>query len=106
MTDRVLVTGGAGFIGSHLLKQLVAKGAHVTVVDKLATAQLSYLPHVMGQIECSVSPEIRHSVSIRPGDAERWVVDISVLASLGCRAEMSLTGGLQAPQDWFERELH
>lgn len=32
---KVLVTGGMGFIGSHLAEQLVALGAHVTVVDSL-----------------------------------------------------------------------
>ena len=30
---RVLITGGAGFIGSHLATELVKRGAHVIVVD-------------------------------------------------------------------------
>ncbi len=36
----VLVTGGAGFIGSHLVEALVARGEHVTVLDNLATGHL------------------------------------------------------------------
>jgi UDP-glucose 4-epimerase len=41
-----LVTGGAGFIGSHVTEQLLSEGHRVTVVDNLATGYLSNLfPH-------------------------------------------------------------
>jgi nucleoside-diphosphate-sugar epimerase len=36
---RVLVTGGAGFIGSHMVDALVARGDEVTVVDSLVTGR-------------------------------------------------------------------
>jgi UDP-glucose 4-epimerase len=36
---RVLVTGGAGFIGSHMVDALLARGAHVVVVDNLLTGR-------------------------------------------------------------------
>lgn len=42
---RVLVTGGAGFIGSHLVDVLAAQGAHVTVIDNLSTGRRSNLAH-------------------------------------------------------------
>ena len=35
--QKVIVTGGAGFIGSNLCRELVAKGYHVTAVDNLLT---------------------------------------------------------------------
>lgn len=44
MPRRVLVTGGAGFIGSHLTERLLARGDAVTVVDDLSTGRRSNLP--------------------------------------------------------------
>jgi len=41
---RVLVTGGAGFVGSNLVKQLLSEGAIVTVLDDLFTGRLENLP--------------------------------------------------------------
>ena len=46
----VLVTGGAGFIGSHLVKKLVELEAHVTVLDNLQTGFLKNLESVFHKI--------------------------------------------------------
>ena len=40
---RVVVTGGAGFIGSFVTKQLVEKGCHVTVLDNLSSGKPEYI---------------------------------------------------------------
>lgn len=42
--DKVLVTGGAGFIGSHLAEALVRAGFDVTVVDDLSSGVRAYVP--------------------------------------------------------------
>lgn len=42
--QRVLVTGGAGFIGSHLVEALLRAGFQVTVVDDLSAGRKSYVP--------------------------------------------------------------
>jgi nucleoside-diphosphate-sugar epimerase len=47
----VLVTGGAGFIGSHLVDALIDKGAHVKVVDSLIRGDLSNIAHCCDKIE-------------------------------------------------------
>lgn len=41
---RVLITGGAGFIGSHLTDRLLARGDRITVVDDLSTGRAANLP--------------------------------------------------------------
>ena len=42
---RALVTGGAGFIGSHLIDRLVARGDDVIVLDNLSSGKESFLSH-------------------------------------------------------------
>jgi UDP-glucose 4-epimerase len=44
---RHLITGGAGFIGSHLADLLLARGDHVTILDDLSTGRLENLEHLM-----------------------------------------------------------
>ena len=43
MPDPVLVTGGAGFIGSHLVERLLEEGRHVYVLDDLSTGRMENL---------------------------------------------------------------
>lgn len=57
---RAIVTGGAGFIGSHLVEALVVDGWRVTVLDDLSTGRLENLEAVKDQItfiECSITEE-------------------------------------------------
>jgi UDP-glucose 4-epimerase len=46
-----LVTGGAGFIGSHLMDTLVQPGNTVRIVDNFSTGSLTNLECVRGQVE-------------------------------------------------------
>ncbi|MCC6905448.1 MAG: GDP-mannose 4,6-dehydratase [Anaerolineae bacterium] len=43
---RALITGGAGFVGSHLSEALLAQGHHVTVIDDLSTGQFENIAHL------------------------------------------------------------
>lgn len=45
--NKVLVTGGAGFIGSHLVELLILNGYEVTVLDNLSTGRIDNLRHIM-----------------------------------------------------------
>ena len=56
---RYLVTGGAGFIGSHLTERLLAAGHAVTILDDLSTGRSANLAAVRGHPDCRV---VRDSV--------------------------------------------
>ena len=43
---RILLTGGAGFIGSHLADRLIADGHELIVLDNLITGSLSNIQHL------------------------------------------------------------
>lgn len=59
---RCLVTGGAGFIGSHVVEALVAQGEQVRVVDNLSSGRLDNLAGIIDQIEFL-------EADVRDGDA-------------------------------------
>jgi UDP-glucose 4-epimerase len=48
MTETYVVTGGAGFIGSHLVERLLRDGCRVRVVDNLSTGKIENLAHLGG----------------------------------------------------------
>ncbi len=75
---RVLVTGGASFIGSHLVDALVARGARVRVVDDLSSGRLENIQHHLdaGRVEFAYG-------DLKEGEAARRAVqDMSVVFHL------------------------
>ena len=63
MAMKVLVTGGAGFIGSHIVGRLVREGHDVRVFDNLTTGKRENLAHVANDIELVVG-DIRDDVAV------------------------------------------
>jgi len=50
---RVFITGGAGFIGSHLCDELIARGDEVSILDNLSTGSKANIAHLEGKIKVS-----------------------------------------------------
>jgi len=50
MTTKALITGGAGFIGSHLAERLLDQGQEVTIIDNLSTGQFENIAHLEKRI--------------------------------------------------------
>jgi UDP-glucose 4-epimerase len=74
----VLLTGGAGYIGSHTALALLARGAQVVVVDDLSTGFRSFVPHAATFIETSLA-------DLTPGDLDAvdGVVHLAALKYAG-----------------------
>ncbi len=58
--ERILVTGGAGFLGSHLCERLVAEGHDVLCLDNFFTSQKSNVEHLLGKSNFEL---IRHDIT-------------------------------------------
>ena len=87
---RVLVTGGAGFIGSHVVDAFLARGAEVTVVDDLSSGRAARL-----------APEVTlHEVSIADADRLTEIVE-SVRPEVICHlaAQIDVRVSVQAPAE-------
>jgi UDP-glucose 4-epimerase len=79
-----LVTGGAGFIGSHLVERLLADGHRVTVVDNLSTGRLKNLAHVQADPRLSFEEaDVSDARTIAPFfRGVEWVFHIAALADI------------------------
>ena len=69
MNKRALVTGGAGFIGSHVADHYLMEGYEVTVIDDLSTGRRDNVPADAVFVQCDIgSPEARQLLESRPFD--------------------------------------
>lgn len=74
---RVLVTGGAGFIGSHLCERLVAEGCEVLCVDNFFTGERRNIEHLIGEKRFEL---LRHDVTFP------LFVEVDEIYNLACPA--------------------
>jgi UDP-glucose 4-epimerase len=94
--SRALVTGGCGFIGSHLVEALVARGASVTVVDNLQAGRWSNLKSVRCEVAC-IQADVRDRTGI-----ERIVAETAPQYVFHLAANASVPASVQEPAYDFE----
>lgn len=79
---KYLVTGGAGFIGSHIASALVARGDDVTVLDNFSTGRRENLGHLEGRVKVVEGDLLDRDVLARVMDGVDVVYHQAALASV------------------------
>lgn len=94
----VLVTGGAGFIGSHLVERLVSDGHKVVVLDNLSTGRLQNLDLVMDKIkfiDCNIAET---GIWATLFNGINWVFHLAALADI--------VPSIQMPDAYFDANVN
>ena len=78
----VVVTGGAGFIGSHLVEALLNEGHRVRVVDNLVTGRRDNLAHLAGRFEFLEGDVADFGVAARGMDGADYVLHQAAIPSV------------------------
>jgi len=94
---KVIITGGAGFIGSHLVDKLLDTGHEVIVLDNFSTGRKENLSHVEGRIrlvECDLSVK---SDWIKEFNEVDWVFHLASLADI--------VPSIQNPEGYFRSNV-
>ena len=95
---KTIVTGGAGFIGSHLVDLLLEEGHQVTVLDNFSTGRPDNLSHVVDQIqliECDLATQGAWQKEFEEVD---WVFHLAALADI--------VPSIQQPQAYFQSNVN
>jgi dTDP-glucose 4,6-dehydratase len=103
--ERVLVTGGAGFIGSHLCQRLVEEGCEVVAFDNLLTGRMENIERLLGHprftfehydvtnylyVAGRVDAVLHFASPASPADFERLPIQILKVGSLGTHKALGL----------------
>ena len=94
---KILVTGGAGFIGSHLVDNLLALNNEVTVLDNFSTGRRENLAHVIDRIrlvDCDISKVGDWVKELKNID---WVFHLAALADI--------VPSIQNPDEYFKANV-
>jgi UDP-glucose 4-epimerase len=96
---RALITGGAGFIGSHLAEALLERGEEVSIIDDLSTGTLDNVRHLIGQ------PGFRYAIDTITNEVvmDRLASECDVIFHLAAAVGVELI--VQRPADVIETNV-
>ena len=94
-----IVTGGCGFIGSHIVDRLLAEGHEVTVIDNMSTGRRENLAHIdpgakLTVVEADICDHVRIAPLFAGAD---WVFHMAALADI--------VPSIQRPEDYFRSNV-
>lgn len=96
-SKRFIVTGGAGFIGSHLVDKLLDKGHKVTVIDNLSNGRMSNLHKSIDKIKF-VKQNIQNSKKI-----DKYFKNVDYVFHLAALAD--IVPSIQNPKEYFDSNV-
>ena len=97
---KTLITGGAGFVGSHLAEALLARGDEVYVLDNLSTGSIENIEHLKGQARFHYAIESIMSEPVTAELVDRVDVVYHLAAAVGVRLIV------ESPVNTIETNVH
>jgi UDP-glucose 4-epimerase len=97
---KTLITGGAGFVGSHLAEALLARGDEVYVLDNLSTGSIENIEHLKGQARFHYAIESIMSEPVTAELVDRVEVVYHLAAAVGVRLIV------ESPVNTIETNVH
>ena len=95
---KIIITGGAGFIGSHLVDELIEKGYDIIVLDNFSTGRPQNLNHLAGKIqliECDIS---------NPGEWQDKFENIERVFHLAALAD--IVPSIENPDSYYQSNVN
>jgi len=96
----ILVTGGAGFIGSHLSEALLKLGYHVMIIDNFSSGSLNNIAHLIKGRKV----DLIQGDCTKPKDVRKALTDIDVVFHFAANPEVRLE--LNDPKTCFQQNVH
>ncbi|HDQ45048.1 MAG TPA: NAD-dependent epimerase/dehydratase family protein [bacterium] len=96
---RILITGGAGFIGSHLADALIRQGEDVTIIDDLSTGRMENIAHLTGH------PQFHYAIETIGNETvmDRLVSECDIIYHLAAAVGVELI--VTRPVEVIERNI-